>query len=190
MKIKALIYDCVGVLLIKKKDWNPSKEVFKINNQCGSVIDEKKFWRKIKKEDGYTGSEINSVVDLIASGYKKNILMWQFNDQVKYQYKTGIINNGTAKIFKKWIDKFNLDKNFDVLLNSSSVGIKKPNKKIYKIMCAKLNVLPTECIFIDDDIKNVATACHISMRGIYYNFQKHNSFLKKVNLHINNKPVC
>ena len=39
---------------------------------------------------------------------------------------------------------------FDVVIESSKLGIRKPDPRIYEIACKKLGVIPTETVFLDD----------------------------------------
>ncbi|NMC35441.1 HAD-IA family hydrolase [Candidatus Beckwithbacteria bacterium] len=179
MKIKAIIYDCVGPLLIKKKSWRPSKIVLAIDHKCGSALNDKIFWDEIKNGYGNKIIDVQALADKIADGYKKNIQMWEFHNQIKNIYKTGIINNGTFTIFDKWSHKFKFADNFNVMLNSAKLGIKKPDKKIFDIMYRRLGVKPGECVFIDDSKPNVIGARKAGLLSILYNPTNHPRFIKE-----------
>ena len=181
MKIKAVIYDCVGPLLIKKRGWHPSKTIIEINTRCGDALNDRLFWHEIKKEFSSKSLNIDDIINKISSGYKKNLLMWQFHRKIKNKYKTGIINNGTFRIFNKWVNKYNFKRNFDILLNSAELGIKKPDRKIFKVMCEKLKVKPEECLFIDDSTANTNAAQKAGMNALHYDLNNHARFLNSFN---------
>ena len=39
---------------------------------------------------------------------------------------------------------------FDVVIESAKVGIRKPDPRIYQMMCDALSVAPEECVYLDD----------------------------------------
>ncbi|MEX2327027.1 MAG: HAD-IA family hydrolase, partial [Pseudomonadales bacterium] len=55
---------------------------------------------------------------------------------------------------------------FDVIIESSKVGIRKPNPGIYQIACKQLNIAPTEAVFLDDLGINLKPARELGMRTI------------------------
>lgn len=55
---------------------------------------------------------------------------------------------------------------FDIVIESSKVGIRKPNPEIYKIACKEMNVSPAEAIFLDDLGINLKPAKALGMTTI------------------------
>ena len=55
---------------------------------------------------------------------------------------------------------------FDVIIESSIEGVRKPNPEIYKIACARLEVLPKNCVFLDDLGINLKPARSMGMTTI------------------------
>jgi putative hydrolase of the HAD superfamily len=55
---------------------------------------------------------------------------------------------------------------FDHVIESSKIGIRKPDRRIYALMCEALGVEPSECIFIDDLGVNLKPAREMGMRTI------------------------
>ena len=49
--------------------------------------------------------------------------------------------------------------------------VTKPDERIYKILCQRYSLDPTQCVFIDDTQKNIAAAEALGMRGILYTGQ-------------------
>ncbi|NIT94693.1 MAG: HAD-IA family hydrolase, partial [Actinobacteria bacterium] len=39
---------------------------------------------------------------------------------------------------------------FDAVIESSVVGVRKPEVRFYEIACERLGVEPAECVFLDD----------------------------------------
>ena len=55
---------------------------------------------------------------------------------------------------------------FDHVLESSKIGIRKPDPRIYQMMCEALSVEPTQCIYLDDLGINCKPAAALGMRAI------------------------
>ncbi|KAI9219430.1 HAD-like domain-containing protein [Blastocladiella britannica] len=55
---------------------------------------------------------------------------------------------------------------FEVVVASSRVGLRKPDRRIYAALCDRMNVRPDECVFLDDLAVNVRAARKVGMRAI------------------------
>ena len=55
---------------------------------------------------------------------------------------------------------------FDHVIESSKVGVRKPDPRIYQMMCDTLNVTPQQCIYLDDLGINCKPAAALGMAAI------------------------
>jgi len=55
---------------------------------------------------------------------------------------------------------------FDVVVESAIVGLRKPDPRIYELVCTELRVKPPEAIFLDDIGRNLKTARALGMTTI------------------------
>ncbi len=55
---------------------------------------------------------------------------------------------------------------FEVVIESSKVGLRKPDPKIYQLMCDGLEVDPTACVYLDDLGVNCKPAAALGMAAI------------------------
>jgi putative hydrolase of the HAD superfamily len=55
---------------------------------------------------------------------------------------------------------------FDVVLESSKLGVRKPEPAFYALACARLGVEPDECVFLDDLGVNLKPARELGMTTI------------------------
>jgi putative hydrolase of the HAD superfamily len=55
---------------------------------------------------------------------------------------------------------------FDVIVESSKAGIRKPDPRIYQIACEKLGVAPAACVYLDDLGVNCKGAAEVGMKAI------------------------
>ncbi|KAI6219442.1 Bifunctional epoxide hydrolase 2 [Aphelenchoides besseyi] len=56
---------------------------------------------------------------------------------------------------------------FDVVVESCRVGMRKPNSKIYELTAKKLDVDPEECIMVDDVMSNLQGAKSVNMATVF-----------------------
>ena len=55
---------------------------------------------------------------------------------------------------------------FDHVIESSKVGLRKPDPRIYEMMCAAMDVTPSQCIYLDDLGINCKPAAMLGMTAI------------------------
>ncbi len=63
-------------------------------------------------------------------------------------------------------------KNFNVVVVSCEVGIRKPNSKIYQLVLKKLKIQPKHALFIDNQQWNILPAKKLGMKTILFNDNK------------------
>ena len=85
------------------------------------------------------------------------------------QYSIWLLSNTNPKHIQDEIEKRYL---FPSLVNgavySFDVGVRKPEKEIYKIAMQRANANPQECFFIDDLLENNQAAKQIGIEGIHF----------------------
>jgi putative hydrolase of the HAD superfamily len=55
---------------------------------------------------------------------------------------------------------------FDAVIESSKAGVRKPDPRIYQMMCAQLDVAPSACVYLDDLGVNCKPAAALGMKAI------------------------
>ena len=108
------------------------------------------------------------IIKLLSGSIRKNMV--DFLKELKGNYKLGCITN-TVNSQDDLKDKERQLKKeamalFDHVVESSKVGIRKPNPKIYKMSCLALSVEPKECIYLDDLGINLKPARELGMATI------------------------
>ncbi|MFN2615307.1 MAG: HAD family hydrolase [Actinomycetota bacterium] len=81
-------------------------------------------------------------------------------------YKTAILSNNV----KEWIGWREMaDAHlFDVVVDSSDVGYRKPDPEIYRLTCERLGVEPSRAVFVDDIPSNVEGAQKVGLHAIRF----------------------
>ena len=82
-------------------------------------------------------------------------------------YTTGIITNNVAEFGEGWRGLIPVDELFDFVVDSSSVGVRKPDPRIFEIALQQLDGIPaTGAVFLDDYQANVDAAREIGLQSI------------------------
>ncbi len=91
---------------------------------------------------------------------------------LKDKYKLHIISNGFQEIQNYKIEKSGLVPFFDVIVNAETVGVKKPNPKIYHYALDLAKAKPSESIMIGDNLDaDVYGALAVGLDAIYFNYK-------------------
>ena len=81
-------------------------------------------------------------------------------------YRTALLTNNAREWEDQWRASIPVDELFDVVVDSSRVGLRKPDPAIYRLTCDRLGVQPEECLFVDDLDCNVEAARALGMATI------------------------
>lgn len=73
--------------------------------------------------------------------------------------RTALVTNNVREMASGWRRLVDADALFDVVVDSSAVGVRKPNPAIFELTLARLGgVPPSRAVFLDDAPGNVAAA--------------------------------
>jgi epoxide hydrolase-like predicted phosphatase len=82
-------------------------------------------------------------------------------------YRTAIVTNNVREASASWRERLPLDELFDVVVDSSDVGMRKPNPAIYAHALELLGVDdPSRAVFLDDHPANVQGAREAGMTAL------------------------
>ena len=70
---------------------------------------------------------------------------------------------------------------FDVIITSESVGVKKPNKKVFEYALNKVNANASHCIMIGDNLEaDIEGALNCGIKAIHFNSENSNTIPKNI----------
>ena len=137
-----------------------------------SEIDLDRFDKAFAAEAGALGHHIpgRDILPLLAGDFRPEMIVAL--RRVKTRFKTGCITNnmpsnaasGTA--VDRMLYAREIMELFDELIESSKVGIRKPDPRIYGMMCERLAVKPDACVLLDDLGSNLKPARAMGMTTI------------------------
>ena len=79
---------------------------------------------------------------------------------------TGLLTNNAKEFETFWRPLLPLDELFDDVVDSSAVGLRKPDARIYELSLSRLGVSASEAVFIDDAAGNVEGARAVGMQAV------------------------
>jgi len=83
-------------------------------------------------------------------------------------YRTGIITNNVREFGDGWRALIPVDELFEFVVDSSHVGVRKPDPRIFALALEELGRPdPARCVFLDDHPANVAAARALGMLAIH-----------------------
>jgi len=192
--IKGIIFDFIGVLTIKSSlrdfcdfysdqydlDADRMKKLL-INlwlDSRVSNIDTDEFFKQLAK---FTDQGSKFETDFVNYFGFRHELYNYIVQELKDNYKLGILTNHIESWFTPIIKDNNLSAIFDVIVTSYDTKIAKPDQRIFKKIIYDLGLASSECIYIDDKLKNIRTATQMSMPTILFeNFNQFKTDLKSI----------
>jgi putative hydrolase of the HAD superfamily len=81
-------------------------------------------------------------------------------------YRTALLTNNAREWESQWRSLIPVDELFDVVVDSSAVGLRKPDPAIYRLTCDRMGIMPPQCVFVDDMACNVDTARELGMEAV------------------------
>jgi len=174
MAVKAIIFDCFGVLVLSGRQTLQHD----FPHLAAELHD-----LTLKSDYGYISREQHSqeLADLTGLKYGEaekrywhkgtlNTSAFEWIDALRQtgEYKIGLLSN----IGKGWLDDFLPERDrlriFDSEVLSGEVGMAKPDERIFHLMAERLSLDPMECVMIDDLIDNIEGATRSGMQGILF----------------------
>ena len=106
------------------------------------------------------------IIKLLKGSIRENMV--SFLRELKSDFKLGCITNNVKSSSQENTDNETEEvmSIFDHVIESSIVGIRKPNPEIYMMSCDALNVSPDQCIYLDDLGINLKPARELGMTTI------------------------
>jgi putative hydrolase of the HAD superfamily len=91
-------------------------------------------------------------------------------ERLAESYRVGLLTNSSSsqQALERKLAGAGILNLWHTIVNSSDVGVTKPDERIYKIAAARFGLEPAECIHIDDKAENVAGAVAAGFSAIHF----------------------
>lgn len=185
MAIKNIVFDFGGVLI----DWNPRyfyKSVFADESEMEYFLSEicSPQW-SMKIDGGYSFSEAAKELQVQHPKYHSEIEMYLHNWEVmiggeisehtsllealKTKYRLFGLTNWSAEAFPIVFEQYPFFKSFEGIVVSGFEKMVKPNKDIFELLLDRYNLVASESLFVDDNLRNTETARELGFSIIHIN---------------------
>ncbi|MCL7753578.1 YjjG family noncanonical pyrimidine nucleotidase [Polaribacter sp. Z022] len=141
---------------------------------------ELRYGRLKKTFDAINYTISDGVIDLIAEQYIDHLSdfnylfegTFEILDYLKEKYQLHIITNGFEEIQSKKLQNSKIDHYFNKVITSESVGVKKPNPKVFTHALKLANANSVNSIMIGDNVEaDINGAINVGMKAIHCNFE-------------------
>lgn len=174
--IKALIFDCYGVLLgrgfnrtYETAGGDPLKDRLFIEGVLGAVnlglMSEDDFQRTMAERLHITLEEWQAAE---RHAEQPDTELLEYIKQFRKNYKTAILSNASSGAMAYKLGADVLEACFDTVVVSADVGLVKPDPRIYEYAAGRLDVETPECVFIDDHQIFLDAARELGMKTVLY----------------------
>lgn len=176
-KIKAILFDMDGVL-IDAKDWhyealNKALGLFgmeisrydHLHSFDGLPTKEK---LRMLSEEFYLPESLHSFINQMKQQYTMEIVNTKCRPLFEHEYalsklknqgyKMAVCSNSVRKTIETMMEKAELLQYFDFLVSNEDVKNAKPDPEIYTTAINKLNLLPEECLVLEDNKNGILAA--------------------------------
>lgn len=132
----------------------------------------KAYWQKVASDAGasFTRGQINDLIEsdiLMWTSLNEEMLAWVVALQ-NAGFRTAILSNMVWELMDYMRQEFGWLAHFQHHTWSCELGIGKPDPAIYLHTCEKLDVLPSETLFLDDKHENIAAAEKVGLHAIQF----------------------
>lgn len=174
MKIKAVIFDCFGVLAtdgllpFRKNYFGSNPKLLEEARERGRQVD-----AGLASYDDYIAWLAQAARISPAETRKQiennvpDLELFEYIKILKSKYKIGMLSNAGAN----WLDEIFMPEQlelFDAVSLSYATGYIKPLPEAYETIARMLNVEADECIFVDDQERYCTAAKDAGMQAIQY----------------------
>lgn len=171
--IKAVIFDCFGVLYVDASEAYFSKfpEKYEELHDLNKLSDHGFINRTdyTKAVSDLTGETVGHVEAAFRKEHSVNQpLIDLIRRRIKPRFKVALLSNIGRGWLQDFFDAHQLHDLFDVVVLSSDEGITKPNPLIFERTAERLGVNASACLFIDDLPENCAGAKAVGMQAVLY----------------------
>ncbi len=191
MDIKCLIFDLGGVVLTNdwhyscpekdreildyfglagkdtEKGWNAYWPIYRIGK-----ITEDQFWEGFLSESGARKIDLSKIKEIYRKYQGPIETMPELVKKLGKNYRLAALTDCGKEWLEFKLKKSGLEKVFDPVISSCHSGVRKPDEKIYKILIERLNMEPSQCVFIDDNESNLLPARKLGIYTVLFQNQE------------------
>jgi putative hydrolase of the HAD superfamily len=173
--IDVVVFDAMGVTFVEGDDVSNLLIPF-VARECGCTngdairqlylpaslgqISSQEFWTRIRctypaSEREYLNTQLTLDPDFVAVA-----------ERLKKRYVLAMLSNDVSEWSAYLRRRFALDRLFSSVVISGDHGFRKPDRRLYHVLLRSLSVAPHQCVFVDDQPRNLETAAQLGMHTV------------------------
>lgn len=131
-------------------------------------VSEQDRWEEIARHFKLTPEELSRFRQAFWGGDRFDEELIHIIDQLRPAYCTGLLSNAWSEARKYVSQRSRLLDAFDISLFSAEVGMAKPDPRFYRLILERLEVEPSQAVFVDDALSNVEGARRVGMTAVRF----------------------
>jgi epoxide hydrolase-like predicted phosphatase len=201
MTIQAIVFDIGDVLEINADtDWKAKWEsrlsldftdIFARMESSGldgrlGTCSEAEWLEGLRQFSGMNQTQTDALMHDFWTWYvgQPNTELINYFASLRPHYKTAILSNSFLGARAREQARYGFEDITDLIIYSHEVGLAKPDPRIYALTCERLDVQPTEIVFLDDIEANIAGAKAFGMHAVL--FQNNAQAIAEIQNHLEN----
>lgn len=191
--ISFVYFDLGGVVvrdLYEADKWTKMKRDIGIKAEDDEEFDQ--FWGEHEEEVCVAGKDVDTLIPLLekkfhlnfpagfsiladfVSRFEPNKSIWPVLERIKQDCKIGLLTNMYPRMFSAITEKGIMPPiTWDVIIDSSTEGCRKPNSDIFELAEQKANIKKDNILFIDNKMKNINAAKDLGWQTFFYDTGDH-----------------
>jgi putative hydrolase of the HAD superfamily len=93
----------------------------------------------------------------------------EFAEEISRRYTFALLSNDVSSWSAHITSSYGIDRYFSDKIVSADVHARKPEPEIFEITVARLGVPGSECVFVDNSVKNLEAAKKFGMDTVLFN---------------------
>jgi putative hydrolase of the HAD superfamily len=171
--IRGIVFDCYGVLVSGSLDYlrslTPADKRQEFTDLARAA--DNGFISREDYVEGVSeliGKPAKEIYEIISKQEVKNAEMLAYVRELRGHYRTAMLSNVGRGSIERLFTKEELGELFDAVVLSSEIGMTKPSIEAYEYAASQLDLLPSECVMVDDIALNAEGAEMAGMRGVVF----------------------
>lgn len=171
--IKALIFDCFGVLyrdnlsllydIVPLEKHQQMQDIIHATDH--GMLSRDEYYQGIA---AIAGKSIEAIAEIDHRQHSRDEAMIELVKRYKAEYKIGFLSNIDSDTIHRLFPEPERSELFDAFVVSGEVGLTKPSLELFELTATRLDVEPEECLMIDDIPNNIDGATTVGMKGICF----------------------
>lgn len=131
---------------------------------------EEEWWEEHRLVTGMDQAQADAFIEDFWDVYlgELNAELAEYFSDLRPRYRTALLSNSFVGARKREQERFHFDEMTDLIVYSHEEGIAKPDRRIFELTCARLDVQPGEMVFLDDAEPNVMAARELGIHALLF----------------------